>query len=101
MNAFYAGALLTLLLSVTMLRIDKSSISVNRASVHPIKLQQIFLSTWFKVEGQVVELWERPTSTFPVGREVCCRCHSHLDPTTDPGRSSQHNGAFSASRGRA
>ena len=68
MNAFYAGVLLTLVLSITTLRIDSSSISAYRASVRPIRLQQIFLSTWFKVKGQVVEHWERPTSTFPVGR---------------------------------
>ena len=27
-------------------------------------MQQIFLSMWFKVEGQVVERWEWPTSTL-------------------------------------
>ena len=59
MNAFYTGALLTLVLGITTLKIDSSSISVYQASVCPIRLQQIFLSTWFKVEGQVVE-W--PTS---------------------------------------
>ena len=47
----------------TTLRIESSSIPAYQASVHPIRLQQIFLSTWFKVEGQVVERWERPTST--------------------------------------
>ena len=55
MNAFYAGVLLTLALSVTTLGIDSSSISAYQASVRPIRLQQVFLSTWFKVEGQVVE----------------------------------------------
>ena len=54
--------------SVTTLRIDSSSISAYRASVRPIRLQQIFISTWLRVEGQVVE---QPTSTFPVGRGVC------------------------------
>ena len=88
-------------MSVTTLRIDSSSISVYRASVRPIRLQLILLSTWFKVEGQVVERWERPTSTFPVGRGVCSRGHSHLNPTTDPGKSSQHTVAFTASKGRA
>ena len=39
-----------------------------QASIRPIRLQQIFLSTWFKVEGQVVEHWKWPT--FPVGRGV-------------------------------
>ena len=68
MNAFYAGALLTLILSVTTLKIDMSSIPAYQASIRPITLQQIFLSMWFKVEGQVVERWERPTSTLPIGR---------------------------------
>ena len=94
MNAFYAGALLTL-------RIDSSSVPVYQVSVRPIRLQQIFLSMWFKDEGQVVKCWERPTSTFPIRRGVHSRCHSHLDPTTDPGRSSQHTGACAASRGTA
>ena len=64
MNVFYAGMLLTLVMNVTTLRIDSSSISVYRATVRSIRLQQIFLSMWLKVEGQVVE---QPTSTFPVG----------------------------------
>ena len=59
MNAFYAGALLTLILSVTTFKIDLSSTSAYQASVRPIRLQQIVLSTCFKVEGQVVERWER------------------------------------------
>ena len=61
-----------LVLSATTLRIDLSSILAYQASVRPIRLQQSFLSMWFKVEGQVVE-W--PTSTFPIGRGVCSRCH--------------------------
>ena len=67
MNVFYAGALLTLVLSVTMLRIDSSSISAYRASVRPIRLQQIFLPTWLRVGSQVVE---QSTSTFPVCSDV-------------------------------
>ena len=66
MNAFYAGVLLTLVLNVRTLRIDLSSISVFRASVRPIRLQLIFLSTWFKVEGQVV------------GEELECCSISHF-----------------------
>ena len=86
----YAGIIRpSLVLSVKTLKIDSSSISTYRASVRPIRLQQTFLSTWFKVEGQVVERWERPD------------IYLRLDPTTDPGRSSQHTGAFAASRGRA
>ena len=41
-----------------------------QASVRPIKLQQIFLFTWFKVKGQVVQRWEWPIPTFPIGRGV-------------------------------
>ena len=48
---------MTLVLSVTTLRIDSSSISA-LPSEHPIRLQQMFLSTWFKVEGQVIEQWD-------------------------------------------
>ena len=29
-------------------------------SVHPIRLLQAFHTTWFTVEGQVVEVYERP-----------------------------------------
>ena len=50
MNVFYAGALF-----ITTLRIDSSSISAYQASVRPIRFQHMFLSTWFKGEGQVVE----------------------------------------------
>ena len=58
MKVFYAGALLTITLNVTMLRIDSGSISVitKRASVQS-DCSRCFLSTWFKVEGQVVECW--------------------------------------------
>ena len=83
-TAFYAGEFLTLVLSITALRILSSSISAYQVSVRPIILQQNFLSTWFKVEGQVVERWERHLRTS------CSQCHSHLDPTTEPGMSSQH-----------
>ena len=83
-TAFYAGELLTLVLSITALRILSSSISAYQVSVRPIRLQQNFLSTWFKIEGQVVEHWERHLRTS------CSQCHSHLDPTTEPGMSSQH-----------
>ena len=66
--------LLTLVLSITTLKLESSCICAYQASVHPIRLQQIFLSKRFKVEGQVVEHWERPISTFPIGRGVCSRC---------------------------
>ena len=59
---------MTLILSITSLKIDSGSISAYRASVRPIRLQQIFLSMCLRVESQVVE---QPTSTFPVGRGVC------------------------------
>ena len=54
-----------------LLRIDSSSIPAYQVCVRPIRLQQIFLSMLFKVEGQVVN-W--PTSTFTIGRGVCSRC---------------------------
>ena len=41
-----------------------------QASICSIRLQQIFLYTWFKVEGQVVERWDWPTSSFPTGRGI-------------------------------
>ena len=62
MNVFYAGALLTLVSSVMTLKIDKfySCIPSERSSN---QIAAVFLFTWFKVEGQVVDRWERPTST--------------------------------------
>ena len=60
-----------MLSTFVLLRIDSSSIPAYQVSVRPIRLQQIFLSMLFKVEGQVVN-W--PTSTFPIGRGVCSRC---------------------------
>ena len=91
MNAFYAGVLLTLVLSVITLNIDSSSISAYQASIRPIRLQHIF-STWLKVKGEAVEHWEEPTSTLPIGRGVWSQCYSHLDLTTDLGTGSQHTG---------
>ena len=50
---------MTLVLSVMMLKIDSNSIFVlpsERPSVRPIRLRQMFLSTWLKVKGQVVSI---------------------------------------------
>ena len=65
MNAFYAGVLLTLVLSITTLKIDSSSTFAYQASIRPTKLQEIF-PTWLKVEGEAVEHWEQPTSTLSI-----------------------------------
>ena len=52
---------MTLLLSITTLKIDSSFIYAYQAlpsEIRPIRLQEMFLSTWFKVEGQVVKRWD-------------------------------------------
>ena len=44
-------------LEITMLRIDSSSIAGILRECLSNQMQQTFLSTWFKVEGQVAECW--------------------------------------------
>ena len=91
MNAFYAGVLLTLVLSVTTLKIDSSTISGTKQASVQLDCSSFF-PTWLKVNGEAVEHWEEPTSTLSIGRGVWSRCYSHLDPTTDLGTGSQHTG---------
>ena len=47
----------TLVLNVTML-IDSISYLHYQASVRPMRLQQVFPSARFKIEGHVVDCWD-------------------------------------------